>query len=286
MPFEKPKAKIQSIVKVLKGIYDEREATNMANLLLAHFYGLDRMAIILNDEFPTNENSERGLKQAINELSQHSPIQHILGSVEFYGCELKVDKRALIPRPETEELVDWILIENTLEAPSILDIGTGTGCIPIALKNAIPNAKVVAVDVSEDALRLAQENAKQNGIEVDFRCLDILNDNFPFDQLDMVVSNPPYIPESDKAEMSSNVLAYEPHLALFVENHDPLIFYRRIAELAFRHLKIGGILYFEIHERFGKEMIKLVEDIGFTNVLIKKDLQGKDRMLQAQKYSK
>tara|TARA_A100000171_G_scaffold30248_1_gene28486 strand:+ start:777 stop:1637 length:861 start_codon:yes stop_codon:yes gene_type:complete len=286
MPFEKPKAKIQSIVNALSGVYDEREATNMANLLLSHFYGLDRMAIILNDEFSLAENSEQRLAKAIDELNQHKPIQHIIGSVEFYGCELKVDERALIPRPETEELVDWIVTENTVKAPSIVDIGTGTGCIPIALKKAIPNAQVAAVDISEEALTLAQANAKQNGVEVDFRHLDILENNFPFDLLDIVVSNPPYIPESDKAEMSSNVLSFEPHLALFVENHDPLIFYRRIAELAFLHLKIGGMLYFEIHERFGEEMIKLVEEIGFTKVLLKKDLQGKDRMLQAQKYSK
>ncbi|KOF03923.1 hypothetical protein OB69_02630 [Roseivirga seohaensis subsp. aquiponti] len=286
MPFEKPKAKIQSIVNALSGVYDEREATNMANLLLSHFYGLDRMAIILNDEFSLVEGSEKGLAKSIDELNQHKPIQHIIGSVEFYGCELKVDERALIPRPETEELVDWIVTVNTVEAPSIVDIGTGTGCIPIALKKAIPNAQVAAVDVSEGALNLAQENAKQNGVEVDFRHLDILENNFPFDLLDIVVSNPPYIPESDKAEMSSNVLSFEPYLALFVENHDPLIFYKRIAELAFLHLKIGGMLYFEIHERFGEEMIKLVEEIGFTKVLLKKDLQGKDRMLQAQKYSK
>ena len=286
MPFEKPKAKIQSLTQALKAIYDEREATNLANLLLGHFYGLDRMAIILNDEFSLVEDSEKSLAKAIDELNQHKPIQHILGSVEFYGCELKVDERALIPRPETEELVDWIVTENILDAPYILDIGTGTGCIPITLKKAIPKAKVAAVDVSEGALNLAHENAKQNGVEVDFRHLDILENNFPFDQLDIVVSNPPYIPESDKAKMSSNVLSFEPHLALFVENHDPLIFYRRIAELAFQHLKVGGMLYFEIHERFGKEMIKLMEDISFTKVLLKKDLQGKDRMLQAQKYSK
>tara|TARA_R110001599_G_scaffold298515_1_gene502943 strand:+ start:3373 stop:4233 length:861 start_codon:yes stop_codon:yes gene_type:complete len=286
MPFEKPKAKIQSITKELKAIYDEREATNMAHLLLGHFYGLDRMAIILNDEFSLVENSEQSLVKAIDELKQQKPIQHILGSIEFYGCELKVDERALIPRPETEELVDWIVTENILDTPSIVDIGTGTGCIPIALKKAIPKSKIAAVDISKEALTLAQTNAKQNGVEVDFLHLDILENNFPFDQLDIVVSNPPYIPESDKAEMSSNVLSFEPHLALFVENHDPLIFYRRIAELAFQHLKIGGILYFEIHERFGKEMIKLVEDIGFTKVLLKKDLQGKDRMLQAQKHSK
>ncbi|WP_323755227.1 peptide chain release factor N(5)-glutamine methyltransferase [Roseivirga sp.] len=286
MPFEKPKAKIQSLTQALKAIYDEREATNMAHLLLGHFYGLDRMAIILNNEFSLVESTESALDKAIEELNQQKPIQHILGSVEFYGCELKVNERALIPRPETEELVDWIVTENMVEAPFIVDIGTGTGCIPIALKKTIPNAQVAAVDASEGALNLAHENANQNGVEVDFRHLDILENNFPFDQLDIVVSNPPYIPESDKAKMSSNVLSFEPHLALFVENHDPLIFYRRIAELAIQHLKVGGMLYFEIHERFGKEMIKLVEDIGFTKVLLKKDLQGKDRMLQAQKYLK
>ncbi|WP_339606846.1 peptide chain release factor N(5)-glutamine methyltransferase [uncultured Roseivirga sp.] len=284
MPFEKPKAKIQAIAKKLSGVYDEREAMNMAHLLLTHFYGLDRMKVVLNDEFLLVENVEIVLNKATDELNQHKPIQHILGSVEFYGCELKVDERALIPRPETEELVDWIVTENIIEDPYILDVGTGTGCIPIALKNTIPKARVVAVDVSEEALALARENAKQNNTEVDFQHLDILNEAFPFDMLDLVVSNPPYIPESDKPEMSSNVLSFEPHLALFVANNDPFIFYKRITELALQHLKIGGMLYFEIHERFGEEMVKLVEDMGFTNVFLKKDLQGKDRMLQAQKY--
>tara|TARA_A100000171_G_scaffold48974_1_gene57218 strand:- start:451 stop:1311 length:861 start_codon:yes stop_codon:yes gene_type:complete len=284
MPFEKPKAKILAIAKKLSGVYDEREAMNMAHLLLTHFYGLDRMKVVLNDEFLLVENIEIVLNKAIDELNQHKPIQHILGSVEFYGCELKVDERALIPRPETEELVDWIVTENIIEDPYILDVGTGTGCIPIALKNAIPKARVAAVDVSEEALALARENAKQNNTEVDFQHLDILNEAFPFDMLDLVVSNPPYIPESDKSEMSSNVLSFEPHLALFVANNDPFIFYKRITELALQHLKIGGMLYFEIHERFGEEMVKLVEDMGFTNVFLKKDLQGKDRMLQAQKY--
>tara|TARA_R110000796_G_scaffold96719_1_gene202620 strand:- start:3089 stop:3949 length:861 start_codon:yes stop_codon:yes gene_type:complete len=284
MPFEKPKAKILAIAKKLSGVYDEREAMNMAHLLLTHFYGLDRMKVVLNDEFLLVENTEIVLNKAIDELNQHKPIQHILGSVEFYGCEFKVDERALIPRPETEELVDWIVTENIIEDPYILDVGTGTGCIPIALKNAIPKARVAAVDVSEEALALARENAKQNNTEVDFQHLDILNEAFPFDMLDLVVSNPPYIPESDKPEMSSNVLSFEPHLALFVANNDPFIFYKRITELALQHLKIGGMLYFEIHERFGEEMVKLVEDMGFTNVFLKKDLQGKDRMLQAQKY--
>ena len=284
MPFEKPKAKIQAIAKKLSGVYDEREAMNMAHLLLTHFYGLDRMKVVLDDEFLLVENTEIVLNKAIDELNQHKPIQHILGSVEFYGCEFKVDERALIPRPETEELVDWIVTENIIEDPYILDVGTGTGCIPIALKNTIPKARVAAVDVSEEALALARENAKQNNTEVDFQHLDILNEAFPFDMLDLVVSNPPYIPESDKPEMSSNVLSFEPHLALFVANNDPFIFYKRITELALQHLKIGGMLYFEIHERFGEEMVKLVEDMGFTNVFLKKDLQGKDRMLQAQKY--
>ncbi|WP_339693948.1 peptide chain release factor N(5)-glutamine methyltransferase [uncultured Roseivirga sp.] len=284
MPFEKPKAKILAIAKKLSGVYDEREAMNMAHLLLTHFYGLDRMKVVLNDELLLVENAEIVLNKAIDELNQHKPIQHILGSVEFYGCEFKVDERALIPRPETEELVDWIVTENIIEDPYILDVGTGTGCIPIALKNAIPKARVAAVDVSEEALALARENAKQNNTEVDFQHLDILNEAFPFDMLDLVVSNPPYIPESDKPEMSSNVLSFEPHLALFVANNDPFIFYKRITELALQHLKIGGMLYFEIHERFGEEMVKLVEDMGFTNVFLKKDLQGKDRMLQAQKY--
>jgi len=283
MPLEKAKDKIQFIVQRLAEKHGEREATNMANLMLYHFYGLDRMAIVLNQDFVITTATESQLEKAIADLNQHRPIQHILGSVEFYGCELKVDHRALIPRPETEELVDWIVSENIVEQPTILDIGTGTGCIPIALKKRIAGAKVLAIDVSAEAIALAKENAKANAAEVEFMELDILQNDFPFGQLDVIVSNPPYIPESDKAGMHSNVLAFEPHLALFVSNNDPFIFYKRIAQLAIQKLNVGGILYFEIHERYGEEMVKLVEEIGFTKVKLKKDLQGKERMLKAQK---
>lgn len=284
MPLEKPKDKIKSIIQQLNDRYDEREANNIANLLLAHFYKLDRTAAVLNQGFFTKPNIETQLEQAVTELNNHRPIQHILGTVEFYGCEIKVDHHALIPRPETEELVDWIVAENKADEPVIVDIGTGTGCIPIALKKKIPRAKISAIEVSATALALAKENTKANRVEVDFIELDILKNDLPNEHLDLIVSNPPYIPENDKGGMDSNVLTFEPHLALFVSDDDPLIFYRRISELAIQHLNIGGMLYFEIHERYGKEMVKLVEDIGFTNVKLKQDLQGKDRMLQAQKY--
>ena len=284
MASEKPKTKLQSIVQQLIDCYDEREAGNMASLLLAHFYGLDRMALGLNQDFDLNAEVEMQLSQAVAELKRYRPIQHIVGTVEFYGCELVVDHRALIPRPETEELVDWIIAENIVDRPVIVDIGTGTGCIPIALKKKLPKASVTAIDVSAEALILAKQNALSNQVEVDFVELDILQNDLPIERLDIIVSNPPYIPEQEKGNMGKNVLDFEPHLALFVENTEPFLFYKRISELAIQHLNIGGMLYFEIHENYGKEMVKLVEDIGFTNVKLKKDLQGKDRMLQAQKY--
>lgn len=284
MASEKPNAKLQSIVQQLIDCYDEREAGNMASLLLAHFYGLDRMALVLNQNFDLNAEVEMQLSQAVAELKRYRPIQHIVGTVEFYGCELAADHRALIPRPETEELVDWIIAENIVDRPTIVDIGTGTGCIPIALKKKLPKASVSAIDVSAEALTLAKQNALSNQVEVDFVELDILQNDLPIERLDIIVSNPPYIPEQEKGSMGKNVLDFEPHLALFVENTEPFLFYKRISELAIQHLNIGGMLYFEIHENYGKEMVKLVEDIGFTNVKLKKDLQGKDRMLQAQKY--
>jgi release factor glutamine methyltransferase len=286
MPSIKPKALQSQLIEKLKSTYGEREASNLSHLLLDHFCGINRMAIAMDNPAEIASIDLETLEKAIEHLLAHIPIQHIIGEVEFYGCRIKTDGRALIPRPETEELVDWICQENELDAPNILDIGTGTGCIPIALKKAIPGANVIAVDISTEAMALAQENAKINSVEVKFSELDVLKNDLPFQKLDIIVSNPPYIPIKEMQSMDSNVVDFEPKLALFVSDEDPLIFYRIIAEQAIQHLNLGGILYFEIHENFGQMLVTLMEEIGFTNVTLKQDLQGKDRMIQAQKYYK
>lgn len=284
MPMEKPKTLQNQAIEKLKSSYGEREATNIVNLLLEHICGIDRMKLALNQDIEINGLQSTAIEQAIAQLLAQVPVQHIIGEVEFYGCRIKTDERALIPRPETEELVDWICKENELDAPNILDIGTGSGCIPVALKKSIPLAKVSAVDISKEALKLAELNANLNKVEIHFRQMDILKDAFTFEGLDIIVSNPPYIPSLEKEYISANVTQYEPSLALFVPDDDPLLFYNTIGEHAIRNLNIGGMLYFEIHENFGEMLVTLMEDIGFTNVTLKKDLQGKDRMLQAQKF--
>jgi release factor glutamine methyltransferase len=286
MPSIKPKTLQNQLIEKLKSTYGEREASNLSNLLLDHFCEINRMAIAMDNASEVASTKLEDLEKAMDQLLINVPIQHIIGEVEFYGCRIKTDGRALIPRPETEELVDWICQENELDAPNILDIGTGTGCIPIALKKAIPGAHVKGVDISTKALALAQENAKINSVEVKFSELDVLKTDLPFQKLDIIVSNPPYIPIKEMDSMDSNVVDFEPKLALFVSDEDPLIFYRVIAEQAIQHLNLGGILYFEIHENFGQMLVTLMEEIGFTNVTLKQDLQGKDRMIQAQKYYK
>ena len=286
MPSLPPKSLQNHFTERLAVIYGAREANQLTLLLLDHFCGIDRIKLALNVNVEIDSLKSDELEKALNQLLDHVPIQHIIGEVEFYGCLIKTDARALIPRPETEELVDWIVTENILEAPKIVDIGTGTGCIPIALKKSIPLAVVTAIDVSEDALALARENAAINSTDIDFIHLDILSRSFPLEGLDLIVSNPPYIPEQEKAIMDKNVIDYEPGLALFVPNNHPLVFYSSIGEMAIQHLTLGGLLYLEIHENYGKMLVTLMKNIGFTNIRLKKDLQGKDRMIQAQKFDK
>lgn len=266
----------------LESVYDAREADNLSREILRHFYQLDRLQLSMNESVAFPEKEEKTLLATINRLLQEEPLQHVMGSIEFYGLEFKVDARALIPRPETEELVDWVIKNHIEHGLKVLDIGTGTGCIPVSLAKFLKTASVSAIDVSEEALGLARENAVLNEVEVHFELLNILdqdiNGNF-----DIIVSNPPYIPEADKAAMSANVLDYEPGLALFVPDHLPLLFYDRIATLALQRLKPGGTLYFEIHEAYGKAMIDLLNHKGFIGVELKQDLQGKDRMTKATK---
>ena len=260
----------------LSAFADEREITSWYYISMEYLLVYNRSDCIINSNQVLNKSQLSKIKQIVAELKTHKPIQYILGKTEFYGLKIKVNEHTLIPRPETEQLVDWILKENFVAA---LDIGTGSGCIPIALAKHT-DAKVLAIDVSEDALLIAEENAKNNEVEIDFIHQDILQTNY-LQKVDLIVSNPPYVLESEKEKIQENVLDYEPELALFVEDKNPLIFYKKIASLAFNFLNENGKLFFEINAKFGKETIEMLADIGFVNIELKKDMNDKDRMIKA-----
>ena len=260
----------------LSAVADEGEITSWYYISMQYLLVYNRSDCIINSNQVLNKSQLSKIKQIVAELKTHKPIQYILGKTEFYGLKIKVNEHTLIPRPETEQLVDWILKENFVDA---LDIGTGSGCIPIALAKHT-DAKVLAIDVSEDALLIAEENAKNNEVEIDFIHQDILQTN-SLQKVDLIVSNPPYVLESEKVIMQENVLDYEPELALFVEDKNPLIFYKKIASLAFNFLNENGKLFFEINAKFGKETIEMLADIGFVNIELKKDMNDKDRMIKA-----
>jgi len=260
----------------LSAVADECEITSWYYISMEYLLVYNRSDCIINSNQVLNKSQLSKIKQIVAELKTHKPIQYIFGKTEFYGLKIKVNEHTLIPRPETEQLVDWILKENFVAA---LDIGTGSGCIPIALaKNT--DAKVLAIDVSEDALLIAEENAKNNEVEIDFIHQDILQTN-SLQKVDLIVSNPPYVLESEKEKMQENVLDYEPELALFVEDKNPLIFYKKIARLAINFLNENGKLFFEINAKFGKETIEMLADIGFVNIELKKDMNDMDRMIKA-----
>ncbi len=269
--------------KTLLDSYDKREIDSLFFGVL-EMLGLSKMDFILNDQILTTDEQQKILTDSLERLLKEEPLQYITGQVFFDDLIFKIDHRALIPRPETEELVNWIAKRHT-QAKSILDCCTGSGCIALSLKNRLPEAKVFGCDLSSDALSLARENQKQLDLAVSFFKGDALGSwkEMKGQTYDVIVSNPPYIPQSDDRLMHKNVLEHEPHMALFVEDEDPLLFYREIAKRALLHLKAGGYLYYEIHEDFPEEMMQLMEDLGYVDVLLKKDLQGKDRMLSAQK---
>ena len=266
----------QSLITAIHGLYDDREAATIAAMVMEFVTGKSKMDRWLQKNEPLSIENLKSLEKYSKELLTGKPVQYVLGEAWFAGLCLQVNEHTLIPRPETEQLVDWILKENFVTA---LDIGTGSGCIPIALaKNT--DAKVLAIDVSEDALLIAEENAKDNEVEIDFIHQDILQTN-SLQKVDLIVSNPPYVLESEKEKMQENVLDYEPELALFVEDKNPLIFYKKIASLAFNFLNENGKLFFEINAKFGKETIEMLVDIGFVNIELKKDMNDKDRMIKA-----
>ncbi|TDQ11672.1 peptide chain release factor N(5)-glutamine methyltransferase [Pedobacter metabolipauper] len=263
----------------LAGLYDDQEVVSIYHMLVHHLSGFNKMQLILKGAEFLEQHLESRYRQVLQELKHGKPVQYILGETLFYGLPFKVNPAVLIPRPETEELVDWIIADASGRLHKILDIGTGSGCIAISLKKNLIDSAVSALDVSEDALNTAKENALLNGLDISFIHADIITYHSD-EKFDVIVSNPPYIKADEMGEMHQNVLSNEPHLALFVSNERPLIFYEAIADFAKLNLQNGGLLYFEINEYLGKETINMLEDKGFIGIELRKDMQGKDRMVR------
>lgn len=268
-------------------IYDEQEVDSFFYIILGKLHGLKRIDLALSHELVIDKESLQQWHLIVADLKKQKPIQYIFGETEFYGLPFLVNENVLIPRPETEELVELIVEDcrvprndKNKNSLKILDIGTGSGCIPIALKKNLPHAEVFAIDISKKALATAKKNAELNNVDVTFILKNILETKDLEMSFDIIVSNPPYVRNLEKVEINPNVLEYEPHLALFVEDDDALIFYRKIAELAKKSLTPEGQLYFEINQYLGKETVELLENLGFDNVQLKKDIYGNDRMVR------
>jgi release factor glutamine methyltransferase len=268
----------------LPSVFEPSEIEVFFYRLVEHKLSLSKIDVILKSDFELNSEDELFFKNAIKELQQEKPIQYIIGNTHFYGLNFKVTEATLIPRPETEELVDWILKDHSNDDNiSILDIGTGSGCIPISLAKNLPNANVTTLDVSEEAISIAKENANIHSVSVNFIHNNMLTYSNASQKYDVIVSNPPYVRNLEKQEIKKNVLEYEPHLALFVEDDNALIFYKKITEFAVNNLTENGVLYFEINQYLGQETADLVKGYGFSSVELRQDLSGNDRMLKASK---
>ena len=277
----------QYLKENLSSFYSEREIVLFTDILLQDLLAISKSQRLMNSDIRLSESQLLQIIYAAKDLKKYKPIQYITGKAFFANLELEVDENVLIPRPETEELFSLIVQEN--ESPKVvIDFCTGSGCLALALKSKFPQAQVYASDVSKEALKVSQKNAAKNNLEVQFIENDILLSPsrlqvFP-NNADIIVSNPPYVLESDKKDMLANVLQYEPHLALFVEDENAIIFYKKIGDLAFELLNAGGKLYFEIHENKALEVQEYLQSIGFTYVQIKKDIYEKDRFVLALKH--
>ncbi|MDV7188523.1 peptide chain release factor N(5)-glutamine methyltransferase [Lutibacter sp. TH_r2] len=266
----------------LSSLYPSEETLSFFYLLAQAHLNMSKIDIALNYNHILNENNLVYFQNALTQLKKEIPIQYIIGNTEFYGLQFKVNENVLIPRPETEELVDWILNSvNKNEKIKILDIGTGSGCIAISLAKHLPNAEVFAIDVSEKALKTAKTNAETNKVTVNFLETNILETSSLNNFFNVIVSNPPYVREQEKQEIKPNVLENEPHLALFVEDNDALIFYNKIADLAKNSLLKNGLLFFEINQYLGNETVELIQNKNFKNIELKKDFYRNDRMIKA-----
>ena len=273
---------ITRINEGLSGSYSAGEISALTRIIATELLGVSQMAFYIKDDITLTAEQETLLDNAIERLKKQEPIQYILGYSDFCGLRFKVTPATLIPRPETSELVEWIASEAA-GRESILDIGTGSGCIAVSLAHKMPQSKVTAWDISNDALAVAAENSKANGCVVTFEQVDILAYEPTGEQFDIIVSNPPYIKENEKEAMHANVLDWEPHTALFVPDSDPLLFYRTIAEKGLMLLKPGGRLYFEINRAHGKETMDMLAALGYTHIELRKDFAENDRMIRAVK---
>jgi release factor glutamine methyltransferase len=288
----------QYIKEQLKEIYGEGEAANIAGLAIEHVTGFSKTERVSKRQEQLSSSQLEKLQKTLQRLQLHEPIHYIMNKAWFYGMELYVDQNVLIPRPETEELVQWIVddvkasgkdvfVRRLMEADKtaqlkILDVGTGSGCIALALKKTMPKAEVWGCDISEEALNVARRNGSLLDIRIDFQGLDFLDEAQQklLPTVDIIVSNPPYLPLKDKEQMHPNVLDHEPHTALFVPDNDPLVFYRAVAEFSKKRLYENGSIYMEIHESLGQDVIKLFNENGYGNIELRRDMQGKDRMIK------
>ena len=272
------------IHKSLADIYDLKEIEAFYFILIDEYANISKIKAISDPQITINQSDLLKINFAIKDLKNSKPIQYIIGKTSFFDLEFFVNDSVLIPRQETEGLVNWILEDNKEihEPISILDIGTGSGCIAISLKKHLSNAQVSAIDISEKALETAKKNADLNNIEVNFLKLDILNppSNLDLGQFDIIVSNPPYITQSEKTQMRANVLNFEPELALFVDDQNPLQFYKAIADFSIKNLKSNGKLYFEINEKYGELTSEMILNKGFIDIQLKKDINKKPRMIR------
>mgnify|MGYP000176850671 FL=1 len=273
--------------EVLDAIYGKEEVNSFFFMLVDFYYKISRLQLAMEPDLKIE--TPDAILNALEALKREQPIQYILGETEFYGLPFKVNEHVLIPRPETEELVEWVISEFRIQNSEfrVLDIGTGSGCIAISLAKNLPNAKVYALDVSKEALKIAKQNAELNHVEVEFIEADILTCRdtelvSASHKFDIIVSNPPYIRTEEKLQMKNNVLNNEPHLALFVNDENPLLFYEAISSFATHKLNPNSMLFFEINEYLGNDMIRLLKEKQFKNIELKQDIFKKDRMIKGE----
>jgi release factor glutamine methyltransferase len=273
----------KKITEEIGKVYDESESANIAHLVLEHVINLPRIDWIKRQEV-LSRTQQKSIEEIIERLRQHEPIQYVLSECWFAGMKFYVDKNVLIPRPETEELVDWLVkdCKSEIRHFKILDIGTGSGCIAITIKKKLPDVEMWACDVSDGALTVARMNADQFETAIDFVGLDFLSsaERRQLPIFDIIIANPPYVPQKDKNPMKKNVVDFEPHVALFVTDENPLLFYEAIADFGKEHLHPDGRIYIEIHEELGQQVMNLFLEKKYHNVDIKKDMQDKDRMVK------
>jgi release factor glutamine methyltransferase len=272
------------LARELTQIYHEQEISSFTKIIIYSVLEVNKVNLLSGNEYPVTRQDAEKVIHICNELKTGKPLQYVIGETVFYDCIIKVNSSTLIPRPETEELVDLIIRENTGFIGKIIDIGTGSGCIAIALAVNFPDSEITGIDISEKALKTASENAKLNNVEITLLKADIFNHElYKMHDVDLIVSNPPYVRISEKQHMSINVLDFEPHTALFVPDNDPLVFYQAILDLAGYILNPGGKLYFEINEAMGNPLHQLLELSGYKGIKIVHDINGKERMIKARK---